>query len=81
MNRYKDFLLGAIVGIGLTFLYGFQQSGEVGRFAPTPMGLPGGGAGLFITDTKTGVTKVVWGAWKGGQLGQPFASMGPSPIQ
>ena len=77
MENLKMFLLGIIAAVGLLFASKAVSTGGSGRYQAIPV--VDGGAGLFIVDTQTGITKIVWGKWRGGQLGKYFSEMTPEP--
>jgi len=77
MENLKIFLLGIIAAVGLLFVSKAVSIGSPGRYQAIPV--VEGGAGLFIVDTQTGITKIVWGKWRGGQLGKSFSEMTSDP--
>ena len=76
-EKIKVFLLGMIAASGLIFIMGAGGSGGVGRYQTTSAATSTF-LGVYITDTKTGVTKTVIGDYVG-QVGIPFTSMKNKP--
>ncbi len=79
MDRIRErglwIVLGILIGFGAFMAMGAAPSGDLGRYQPVPIGGGEGRVGLFMVDTHTGVTKIVWGGFSGGQLGKPFSAM------
>lgn len=77
----KPYLVGAAIAsavfVALNAIGQVGQSINVGRYQA--VAVPG--TALFIVDTSTGQTKIVWSAVGGwmGQLGKSFTSMPDAP--
>jgi hypothetical protein len=78
MERVKIFLLGVLTAVGIMLLMGSDAADQVGRYRLESVA-PSLGYGVFIIDTKTGVTKQVYAKWADGQvvnyLNKPFVEI------
>ncbi len=72
-EKIKVFLLGMIAASGLIFTMGAGGSDGVGRYQTTSAATSTF-LGVYITDTRTGVTKTIIGDHVG-QVGIPFTAM------
>ena len=78
----KSFVIGVTLSISMFVLYGLNaseksESNSIGRYIPIT--IENNRSGLFIVDTSTGETKIVWGTLEGGQTGMPFTEMSLHP--
>ncbi len=77
-EKVKIFLLGMIAASALLFTMGAGSgSGGIGRYQTTSAATSTF-LGVYITDTRTGVTKTIIGDHVG-QVGRPFTSMKNKP--
>ncbi len=76
-EKIKVFLLGMIAASGLIFIMGAGGSDGAGRYQTTSAATSTF-LGVYITDTRTGVTKTIIGDHVG-QVGIPFTSMKNKP--